>query len=592
MPLPTPGKPWSQVDWLFDMQADLARSKSTFYRVCSGKKHFINYIRSTYEMTVPIPPYYVNDEFDEYTLLRFKQYIDDLNISSSHAALILSVVRQVFETAIGNRWIELKSFIDFVLPTASRETDLRAPYTVAETAAILKALNEDIHRARKVLRPYAKTGLGKAPNLKPNGQGGMRREDGWWDSEDNMRWYFENELNCQAITKLHPGSKGHKNFLLKATDVHGGLHALYARWGVSAWIGQELIQPYIYKLVAETGLNPSVALALRVEDYYESHPLTKRPYIRYWKERGSGEGELHVGLIDSGVLTLDDQQAQNIKRIWEEVRELTDSFRHELPSVSRNLLFVYQSRAVRWAGQARSFLTDAGNSSYWAKDFVSRHKLLDVNGRPLSLNLSRFRPSLVSRMLKRGVDIYIIQSVLGHRSVMTTLRYIDSYDFNPVARKEVQKALEQIRENRQQQENVPKYVADNNLDIKDVIYTTGLAFCKNVFMPPENIRKAGGVDIGSPCTFFNMCLRCPNVLIMQEHLPQLFALRRQYLVAMDQGLSTTTHRAAIQQNLQILNSLLDFETSDWPNEVLAKAERQSEFIDSAVDPVAIRAVLV
>ncbi|SFP69006.1 Phage integrase family protein [Geopseudomonas sagittaria] len=589
MPEPTLDSPLVQVAWIFDMRASLAKSNSAANNFTNAKKYFLEFIKAYFSEGKALDPYYVDCEFDEYTLLRFKHYFDDLGMSSYHSAGVLSAVRQTFQTAIENQWIKLKSFIDYVLPAGSRETDARRPYSEKDMAAIVKALNDDIRFARKILSPYVRTGRGHAPDLSAHQTLGMKRENGWWDDEDNMCWYFENELNCQAITHLHPDAqKKHKYFLIVATTRHGGIHNLYRRLGVTAWIGHELIMPYIYKLLAETGLNPSVALALKIDDYQDGHPLTNRPYLRYWKERGSGEGELHLELFESGVLTLDDQQAKNIKRIWADVVALTASFRHELPPESRDRLFVYQSRASSCAGQARDFLKWTGLHTSWTKDFVRRHQLFDAQGEYLSVTMSRFRPSLVSRMLKRGVDIYIVKSILGHRSILTTLRYIDSHDFNPLARKEVKNTLEIIRDNRREYECAPKPLAVESYTENDVIFSTGLAFCKNVFSPPESIRKAGGINLGSPCTYFNMCLKCPNVLIVQENLPQLFALRRQYMVAMDQGLSATTHRSAIMQNIHVLNGLLDAKTSDWPDHVLAEAERRSEFIDVLVDPVAIR----
>jgi integrase len=591
MPTPTPTNPLAQVEWLFDQRAVLARSKAAKDNFRNSKSHFLAFLKESVPADLINSGYSVNREFDDYILLRFKQYVDDKNFSSSHTATILSAARQTITTAIANQWIKLMTFIDFSLPEQNRETDARSPYSASETTAILRALNNDIHQARRLMKPYVKTGAGRAPDLIPDGQNGTRIEYGWWTDEDNMRWYFETQLNCFPITGADASTqRAHKRFLTMATNRHGGLHELYRRWGVSAWTGPEVILPYVYKLVAETGLNPAVALALRLDDYHEEHPLTRRPYIRYWKERGSGEGELHVDLIGSGILALDEQQSRAVKRIWEEVSAHTASFRDQLPPDKRERLFVYQSRGVKTTGAARDFLMDAKTLSTWATSFVARHQLKSAQGKLLTLTLARFRPSLVSRMLKRGVDIYVIKSILGHSSIMTTLRYIESYDFAPKARQEVQKAISNIRENRRQQQNSPKPVANVEFEENKMVFATPLALCKNVFNPPDNIRKAANIRAGSPCSLFNMCLRCPNVLIMEEHLPQLFALRRQYLVALDQGLSATTHRAAIQQNLHILNSLLDEDKSDWSADILAEAERRSEFIDLVTDPVTIRGV--
>lgn len=590
MPTPTNQEPWAQVKWLFDQREALALSKSAKENFKNVKGHFLNFLRQQLPVSAAPSPYWVDREFDEYTLLRFKQYIDDLVISSAHRVNLLSCARQTIETAIANNWIDLRHFINFSLGTANRETDARAPYSEAEMTSIVAALNADIRFSRSLLKPYAKSGLGR-PHKTERFAGGIRTERGWWNDESNMRWYFENVLECQPITNLDPAIKRtHKLFLNAASLSHGGIHKMYRRWGVSAWICHEIILPYLYKLVQVTGINPTVAMSLRLDSYQQQHPLTNRSYIRYWKERGSGECDLHLDLLDSGVLALDPDQTRSVSRIWKEVTALTQRFRHELPADNQELLFVYQSRAAARAGQPRHFMMDPSTTSKWTKDFVSRHKLRNASGEPLTLTLSRFRPSLVSRLVKRGVDIGVVQSILGHASIISTYNYLEGYDFNPKARAEVIKAVERIRENRRQQEESPKPVATETYDENNAVFATGLALCKNVFNPPDNIRKLGGIGVGKPCTLFNMCLKCPNVLIMEEHLPHLFALRAQYLVAMEQGLSATPHRAAIQQNIHILNQLLNPKTSDWPITVLARAQRLSEFIDLGIDPVGIRAV--
>jgi len=590
MPTPTNEVPWAQVEWLFDQKASLAMSKSNKMKYIGAKNHFLGFLKQRMPTSADLNPYWVNREFDEYTLLRFKQYVDDLALSSSSTASILSGARQTIETAISNKWIDLKSFINFDLGTPTRETDARAPYTEAEMVAIVAALKADIQFSRKLLKPYVKTGLGRAPNLLRRNHE-LRYEYGWWHHEDNMRWYFENVLDCRPITGLDPEiKKKHKFFLVNATNLHGGLHKMYRRWGCSAWIGPEVILPFLYRLVQITGINPTVAMSLRLNSYQEQHPLTKRAYIRYWKERGSGENDLHLDLLNSEVLALEPDQGRIVSRIWQEVTTLTREFRHEMPEARQNLLFIYQSRAVKNMGEARDFLMRKNTTHEWGQDFVSRYGLKNSAGEPLSMTLARFRPSLISRLLKRGADIVVVQAILGHGSIVTTYSYLESHDFNPKARAEVHKAIEMIRDNRRQQEESPKPVATQTFEENNAVFATGLALCKNVFNPPDNIRKAAGVGAGTPCTLFNMCLRCPNVLIMEEHLSHLFALRTQYMVATDQGLSATTHRAAIQQNIHILNHLLNPETSDWPDDVLANAQRASEFIDLGVDPVAIREV--
>lgn len=585
LPVASDSRPWSQVEWIFDQKAHLARSVHTKENYKNAKKHMIAFLRAAHPRDAQ-QAFDVNANFDEYILLKFKAYIDDQSMSSYQRVTVLSSARQAISTAVANKWIVLEGFIDFSLPSAVRETDARHPYSDSEMETISSALEVDLRFSRSLLEPYRRAGCGRPP-LVSNGV----TEKGWWRAKENIRWYFENVLNCQPITAIDTRAKDHKKFLVHATSSHKGLHELYRSWGVTAWIGPEVILPYVFKLVAETGLNPSVALSLRIQDFEEAHPLTGKAYIQYWKERGSGAGQLHPELLGDGSLGLSDQQCADVKKTWEEVQRLTSSFRSALPPERRDLLFVYQSRSVNFPGAARDFLTDAKTVGLWAREFVARHRINSRSGAPLEMTLSRFRPSLVSRLLRKGVDIYVIKAILGHGSILTTLRYIHSHDFMPHARREVHRALEQIRKNRQDQlANAFPQATQENIQSSGLVFSTPLALCKDVFNPPENIRKAAGIAIGKPCTIFNMCLRCSRVVIMEEHLPQLFALRREYVVALESGLSEAPHRHAIQQNIFVLNSLLDEDLSDWPIDVLDVASRKSELIATLIDTVACRGV--
>lgn len=588
IPRPTPEEPLAQVEWLFFSRANLSNSKSGSDKYKTVRFHFIDYLNAEAGGELK-KPYWVDDEFDEYVFLKFKCYIDDQAMPSKSVMTIMSAFRQVLITAIENDWIKLRSFIDFQISAGIRSTFSRAPYSEREIEAIDVALESELKFSRAVLTGYVKSGRGRAPRMVEVKGAAPRYERNWWTERDNLIWYFENVLNCVPTMWLR-GSEKIDYIFLRAAQRAGGLYSFYRSLGVTVYIDQNVILPYVFRLVSITGLNPTVALSLELDSFFEQHPLTGQPCIRYWKERGSGEGELHLGLLGSGVLPLDEKQAVEVRAIWREVTELTKSFRGGLPKGSKKRLFVYECRASGGIGQPRDFLMDPKTTGNWSAGLVKNYNLTSDSGDTLVFNLSRFRPSLVSRLVKRGVDISVIQAILGHASVITTLRYLYVNDFNPVARREVQKTLFNIRENRRQHQLRPLPVANGSESIHDVIFSTGLAFCKNVFDPPQNIRKAGGIRPGMPCTYFNMCIKCPNVLIMEEHLPLLFALRRQYLVSIDQGLLATSHRAAIMQSIYILDSLLDPKVSDWGEVVLKKAEGISFLQDSLVDPVAIRPV--
>ncbi|WP_081818747.1 site-specific integrase [Pseudomonas sp. PH1b] len=533
----------------------------------------------------------MKQDLDEYVLIKFRMFLEDYGLSGAAVASLLSSLRKFLDFLIAEKYVSINEYLDTSIGTVRRETGAMLPYDFDEMRQIESGLDIEIKNIRKAMLPYKKTGLGAPPENR-NSEGKRRAVmNGHWRDENNLRWYFENILNCEAIPNVPEMRQHHDRFFSAAQAFHGGHNNLYRKWGVVSRVTPSTVFPYLFKLVSVTGLNTSVALTLQVDSYQEEHPLTGRPYLRYSKPRGSGESELHLGLLQSDIMALDGYQNKVIKEVWGELLDITSRFRDTLPVASKNLLFVCQNRGGRFK-VAKDF-TSSQYFGRWAGEFSRRHNIISRTGDILRVTLPRFRPSLVSQLIKNGVDIYVIKDILGHSNVVTTFRYIDSYDFNPVARKEIKSALNRIRQNALEYDANPKEVANENSNstLNKLVYSTPLSLCKNVYSPPNNIRLAAGIAEGSPCTIFNMCLRCPNVLILQEHLPSLFSLRAQYLVAFEQGVSAVPHRAILQQNLHILNNLLDSETSDWPDDVLAKAEAASLKIENVVDTIIFRAVM-
>ncbi|WP_212577888.1 site-specific integrase, partial [Vibrio parahaemolyticus] len=72
---------------------------------------------------------------------------------------------------------------------------------------------------------------------------------------------------------------------------------------------------------------------------------------------------------------------------------------------------------------------------------MKNHNLRDDNGDFLEVNISKFRATFVSEHIEAGVSIREMQLLLGHRSITTTIDYLDRMDFDRFARKKVNEAL-------------------------------------------------------------------------------------------------------------------------------------------------------
>jgi hypothetical protein len=121
-----------------------------------------------------------------------------------------------------------------------------------------------------------------------------------------------------------------------------------------------------------------------------------------------------------------------------------------------------------------------------------------------------------------------------------------------------------------------------NLDGPQVVFKTPLASCRNIFNPPDFIKKLSSYVPGSPCALYNMCLGCENVLLTASNLPELFAMERDYLTLKESSrIMDTPYGRVVRENLALLEGILHSK-SDFTSEELDEGRRLSEFVDTTV----------
>ncbi|MFV2949605.1 integrase, partial [Pseudomonas japonica] len=105
----------------------------------------------------------------------------------------------------------------------------------------------------------------------------------------------------------------------------------------------------------------------------------------------------------------------------------------------------------------------------------------------------------------------------------------------------------------------------------------------NIMNPPDFVKKLSSYVPGSPCSLYNKCLSCENAMITVAHLPHLFALYRDYsrLVEVSRVMDTP-YGGVVRENMGILKTILNPETSDFSGDELSEAKRLSDYISSTV----------
>lgn len=109
-----------------------------------------------------------------------------------------------------------------------------------------------------------------------------------------------------------------------------------------------------------------------------------------------------------------------------------------------------------------------------------------------------------------------------------------------------------------------------------MIYKGILCDCKNVYAPPANIqallKKDAVWEEGKPCSLYDMCLLCDNLLITRRSLPLIV----QYASEIGNSSASITPSAKLYaKKLAVLEDVLNYFTPEdiaWAQEVYQESE--------------------
>jgi len=527
-PEPTRENPYAQLDWVWERYCRRYENKATratHYAFLSAYKKFLAKAHGFDDRLREDPRFHLSVHWDQFVLYNAEKYWRSKGLSSYTVIGYLRVLRAVAHFAAATGLTSVRDFFEPETGIGQRETKIRESYEDKELEMLRREITEATKYAMRILAGYKSTGAGKDPGV---GKKIVNNRTGrGWACWDNIVWYFENVLNCRPFLSVTANKSRHAQFITAACNHYDGMSGVWRRLGVTPVIDSNLIFPLVLKLAMETGLNRDAILGLKRDCYRNSHPLTGLPYVRYYKERSKGEMELHVVLFDGhnqADFHLLPKQSEIIRRTMELILQLTEPLVCRASEEDKNYLLLVErnSHGPERVKHSDVFLMKPG--SLQSASIRLRNKLMKAgySNIPEYLNIGRFRPTIITKMVREGYDFFRVQAAVGHTSARTTQRYLSTLKLAPQAQREVSATLVQIHRNMSEIERDPKpYATAATQHQEGVIYKGVLCDCKNVFDPPDAVRRLPIFKEGQACTYWNMCLLCPNVLITRKHLPLL-----------------------------------------------------------------------
>lgn len=183
----------------------------------------------------------------------------------------------------------------------------------------------------------------------------------------------------------------------------------------------EALTVYALALAMRTGLNTTPLLELE-RDCLRPHPFMPRMrLLKAFKRRGNA----------THVKALRFQRLQDVPAsipldgvaLVEEVLRRTEPLVSSASPDVRDRVWLFRSEARRNAGTVCCMTESL--LSYNSRKIVARHALMNDDGTPLALNLSRLRKTMENRLwrLSNG-DLFTVAAIMGHRPEVADQSYL------------------------------------------------------------------------------------------------------------------------------------------------------------------------
>lgn len=271
------------------------------------------------------------------------------------------------------------------------------------------------------------------------------------------------------------------------------------------------VEPTAYQLVCallvialHTGRNTSPLLEMTV-DCLHSHPKDDLLFLVVYKRRGHTTSKVALKAAPEEDVELMPTVRPSVAALIRRVIVQSERLQHEAPKNNRAGIWLYRRQKVKGVVSALGPVTSLTQSTinYCVKELVRKHDLVDTDGAPLRINVSRLRKTFVNKMfdLLDG-DVVSTAAAAGHTVRTSEVSYLRPGEDSKRNWKFMGEAL------------------TNELMTNTVGATakTPMGACTD--------NKGGEYAPnreGATCMNFLNCLRCSNYVVTGDDLYRLFS---------------------------------------------------------------------
>ena len=195
-------------------------------------------------------------------------------------------------------------------------------------------------------------------------------------------------------------------------------------WSDDTPVTGELLGLALLVVALHTGRNTTPLLEMG-RDCLRPHPKDNTVFLVLWKRRGYNTSKVALRAASSAAPLLESTPSvrTNVERLIRRVMALTEPLEVEAPDDLKGRVWLYRARSGKDFGHITALTVDM--LARVTNRLVAEYGLIDIDGNPMRLNISRLRKSFANRIFElTDGDLVTTAAALGNTALVADQHYL------------------------------------------------------------------------------------------------------------------------------------------------------------------------